>query len=306
MPTPSKQDIIDDLYYVLSSSISDTRFYGARVRGFRSELEFANHVESRGYNLLVGGQFLFRKRDHRGNNRVLYVTVASEDHGRYVQLYDKLSHVPMVDDLFFMKLKPMESWGSKRIKAIVNGSRQEIEIPEPTYDLYKFVNSRFQNANISEIENLLEPKTVRVCAEKDRSLFAYMSGYPIEDLAQIYANRFFLDVCLGGYRKGMIDIDGIIANGNNFTLVEMKEKDAGGSGEDKFFGWDSRRLAWYLFLKINGGIDSYYVIREVNNQTARELVGWKYITIDDFAKGTTWLSERGSTVTAPYSLFSEI
>ena len=109
----------------------------------------------------------------------------------------------------------------------------------------------------------------------------------------------------------MIDFDGIIERTDQFWLVESKEKDAGGNEGEPYFGWDSRRLAWYLYLQNCCGLKTLYIIRQVNNQEERRFVDWKYITLDDFAVSASWLSERGGgggsgTITAPLTAFNRL
>jgi hypothetical protein len=111
----------------------------------------------------------------------------------------------------------------------------------------------------------------------------------------------------------MIDFDGIINDNENFTVIETKEKDVlkvGTNRADWLFGWDSRRLSWYLYLKDQLGLNSTYIIREVDNQTERRLVAWKRISLSEFCECASWLSEHSGgggsgTITAPYLKFNE-
>ena len=77
------------------------------------------------------------------------------------------------------------------------------------------------------------------------------------------------------------------------------------------FGWDSRRIGWYMHLKMELGLDTRYVIREINNQTDRQFVKWKCIDMNMFRKCASWLAERaggggGGTISAPYKAFVDI
>ena len=109
----------------------------------------------------------------------------------------------------------------------------------------------------------------------------------------------------------MIDFDGITRRNNEFWLLESKEKDPGGDEDTQYFGWDSRRLAWYLYLQNCCGLQTIYIIRQVNNQEERQFVDWKYITLNDFAASASWLSESGGgggsgTITAPLAAFKRL
>jgi len=127
----------------------------------------------------------------------------------------------------------------------------------------------------------------------------------------MYANRFFLDVLLRDRRKGMIDFDGILKRNNEFWLLESKEKDPARRGNTQYFGWDSRRLAWYFYVQNCCGLKTLYIVRQVNNQEERMFVDWKYIRLNDFAASASWLSESGGgggsgTITAPLAAFDRL
>jgi len=307
---PTKAQIVDAIYDILTTSVANNRFFEARARGFRSELEFENYVKSKKLSILTGGQFLFRQRNNLGFHQLVYVTVTFEDPKNYLNLYAKISQLPIVTDLFFIKLEPLIKWSSCNIPISRKGKViQNKSIPCPTYKILKYDSGKFIPSNVASIQNLFPVKNnITICSQKNKSAYNYLMDYPDEDIGEILANRYLIDVMLRNYRKGMIDFDFIIENESGFLAVETKEKDAGGSGNNKYFGWDSRRLSWYLYLKQRIGLDGWYVIREVNNQTQRNLIAWKYVTIDEFAKAASWLSEMGGggnsgTITAPYSLF---
>lgn len=306
----TKAQIVDAIYDILTTTVANNRFFEARARGFRSELEFENYVKSKKLNILTGGQFLFRQRNNQGFHQLVYVTVTFESPKNYLSLYNKISQLPIVTDLFFIELEPINKWSSCDIPVSRMGTTiKNRSIPCPTFKIFKYDSEKFVSSNVSSIQNLFPVKnSTAICSQKNKLVYNYLSDYPEDDIAEILANRYFLDVLLRNYKKGMIDFDFIIENKEGFIAVETKEKDPGGSGNNKYFGWDSRRLSWYLYLKQRICIDGWYVIREVNNQKQRNLVAWKYVTIDEFARAASWLSEMGGggnsgTITVPYGLF---
>ena len=77
------------------------------------------------------------------------------------------------------------------------------------------------------------------------------------------------------------------------------------------YGWDSRRLLWYLYLlkKINFTI--LYNVRQIGNRDERSFLQWDSIWLDDFLKGVSWSFSRGGgggedTLSAPYSYFKSL
>jgi len=303
--------LIDNLHQILTTTIANPRFYFARMLGFRSELEIQKYFSERGEIFLEGGQFLFCRKEMT-KNRLVYITVANDDYSEYLDFYKKIASLPMVKEYYFISYSESGEWGSCDFKIKRDGTATEIEIAEPNFKFFKFDGDNFIECNKEDIVTNLEEKTntLSCCKQKENKL-QYIQGYSLAAIDNVYANRFFLDVFLRKYKKGMIDFDGIIKKDEDFYLLESKEKDPAGQGDKRYFGWDSRRLAWYLYLKWHSGLKTIYIIRQVNNQTERRFVDWKYITLDDFAESASWLSESGGgggsgTMTAPFAAFKKL
>jgi len=313
----SSETLVNNLYKILTSQIANTRFYRNRVRGFRSELEFSKKTRKKKISTLEPGQFLFSnlKRRQQPENHIIYVTVSSDNKTRYVNFYKTIKKLDEVEKLFFIEIGPSSSWEQKKI-IVKNVKKKKIDdiIPKPFFTVFEFAGSKWKSSNFDAIKKMLVKRNPRICAKKSSSGFKYLKNYTKNELIPIYCSRYFLDIELIDYNKGMIDFDHILKKGNNFTLVETKEKDP---MKDKkhpknkklwAFGWDSRRFAWYYHLKHELDLNSWYVIREVNNQTQRKLVGWRKIDFEKFCKCASWLAERaggggGGTISAPYTAF---
>jgi hypothetical protein len=319
MPITSNR-LVGDLHKILTSSIAQMRFYKARATGFRSEIEFGKLISVRGgLNLLDGGQFLFSNIEESPENFIVYVTVTDDSEENYTELYSKLSELSVVRKLFFVKIGDINEWETTRI-TIKNEDNDltDVDILEPTFSILRFESGSWIESNIDEIKQLFVQRNRNIiCAWKSFDPFSYLNSYSVQELKKLYCNRFLLDISLGDVNKGMIDVDGIMKEDNNFILIETKEKDpikdkANPNDTTKwFFGWDSRRFSWYLYLKLRLEIDTLYVIREVDNQTQRNFVRWKKISIDKFCECTSWLQERaggggGGTVEAPYTAFEDL
>jgi len=304
------KNLVDGLHQILTTTISQKRFYFARMLGFRSELELQKYFIRKNIDFLDGGQFLFGKKINT-RNRLVYVTVSSDDKSKYTDLYQKIASFPIVEDLYFISYSPNKDWESVDFEVKCDNKKEKIRIPSPDFCYYKFNKNVFIKGNLNDIYNNFEVKAIKSCAQQKENKLDYLMEYSEDIIKNIYSNRFFLDVLLRDYKKGMIDFDGIINREDNLYLLESKEKDPAGQDDSQYFGWDSRRLSWYLYLRIFSGIKTLYVIRQVNNQTERIFVDWKYISLEDFAKSASWLSESGGgggagTITVPTSAFGRL
>lgn len=99
------------------------------------------------------------------------------------------------------------------------------------------------------------------------------------------------------YMAEISDIDGLFW-GNQFTYpMEIKEKTAATSTDmGPYFGLDVgpfAKLAFYAAKR--GNLRSLYVVREIDNTTDRNLVGWLYVTFDDLVQRASWGSRAGGT-----------
>lgn len=315
----TSQILVNDLYKILTSQISNPRFYKARARGFRNELNFEKILHQRQYKILDAGQFLFTKKNsaHSVENEIIYVTVSDDDKDKYLEFYAQISRIDEIKNAFFVSVHDLTTWKTEPI-TIKNEKKKKIEeiIVKPEFSVYKFNDDGWISSNFDEIKELLIKRKIRISAKKSREPLEYLEKYDFNELAKVYANRYFLDIELISYNKGMMDFDHIVLHEGKFVVVETKEKDPmrdkkNPSDTSKWaFGWDSRRFGWYFYLKHKIELDSWYVIGEIKEQTNREFVGWKKIEFDKFCKCISWLAERsggggGGTMSAPYLAFDD-
>jgi len=110
------------------------------------------------------------------------------------------------------------------------------------------------------------------------------------------------------------DIDGILWGQQNTYPIEIKEKTV---AEDRrvgqFFGLDVGpfvKLAFYAAKR--GNLHSVFVVREIDDTTTRNLVGWWFITYETLAQFASWVpleggrgmtGGRSSTIKIPKSEF---
>ncbi len=319
--TVTSQRLVDDLYKILTSSIANTRFFNARSKGFRAELEYAQKIKNEGKEFLDAGQFVVSKKeqDQSPENYLFYMTISTDDKSRYSDFYKVISRLHEIKKLFFIEVGDTTGWGTRTIttKDSANRNNIQVDILAPSFTVYRFDSENWTSSNFDEIKSMLvSSNTERIAKNKDNHL-SYLLNYGNDELINVYCNRYVLDVELGGHNKGMMDFDLIVLEDRKFVAIEIKEKDPMGkrdypTDESQWaFGWDSRRIGWYMHLKMELDLNTRYIIREVNNQTERNFLKWKKIDMDRFRRCASWLAERaggggGGTISAPYNAFDNI
>ena len=103
-------------------------------------------------------------------------------------------------------------------------------------------------------------------------------------------------------------------------LIEVKEKlpikTKGKSKtilgqEDWTYGWDTRRLLWYIHLENMTKFQIIYTIRQINDRFERKFIQWDSILLEDFLKSVGWSTEVGGggssgTMQVPYKHFQDL
>ena len=206
----------------------------------------------------------------------------------------------------------------------------KVNLPVPDMNFYHFsaMDKKFmqQSKDISDVLNFFETNSIRRSnaqgAEETTSQWLHqnLAEFSQSQLLKIYMNRLFMDGFIGfGKKKGKpSDIDMIIKNiSGKYSLIEVKEKDLPKRSK-KGFGLDEPRLKDFLRISEKTGFDYYLVVRHINNQTDRELIGYKYISIKDFAEdvegsesviggtGMRGISTVNETKICGYDLFHEL
>ncbi|MEI8129981.1 MAG: hypothetical protein WCG55_00565 [bacterium] len=338
---PTEKEIIESLYKAMcsaTSTVSDAKrtnnsYFKRRVLGFKAEIEFSKFIEGyKDIHFFEGGNFISRKLSGKvsDKNKFIYVTLAKNESEDFKEIYSVISQWDEVENLFYIKIDN-NSWsqtGFATRKKLRNGKSKDIEdsILVPKYTFYRF-NKNIGSFDMCEIQNFdcilswfskpTRKSSLFPLRKKDQ--FEYFSDYDASVLKNIYANRYFLDVILRqASGRQIIDLDGFLKVNGRYFVVEVKEKDPirkKGKKVDDInnwqFGWDSRRILWYLYLKVKLNLPVLYNIREISNQEERTFVQWDSIFIDDFLKGTSWSNSRsggggGDTVLAPHSFFRRL
>ena len=330
----TKKELVDDLFQILTSEPQTNRFYWNKSKGFKSEIEFSKKCELMNYPSLDGGMFLFKKTFP---HFAIYTTVSNVEKEKYTDFYNQLSKSSIIKNMFYVqnigweknKQEILVKDGEAAIldESTLGTSVVKIENPKvkstqkimkvfvnkPKFIFFEFKSGIWQSSSLEEIRKLLENNstTQRIGAKKN-SFVDYLITYGDEQISSIYCDRFFFDVLLSGLSKGMSDIDKVIIKDGKYILVEVKNKTAFFDDPEVIdfnkskFGWDTRRLAWYLFLKNETNLDTLFVVAHIDDKITRKIIAWKSITINHWCNCSSWGSDTGDTQMAPYAEFSDL
>jgi len=326
--------VIDSLQKVLctaTSTVSDSRvenndYFKRRVLGFKAEIEFEKAVKnfSNELHFVEGGQFISKKISGAADdkNTFFYTTIDYESPTAYTSVYKRISQWDEVDEMLYIQVLE-DGWTTEPFNITQHdGVKATTTILKPKFIFYQFdkATSTFTNHSIQDFSVILQhfneparkPSLFKLRGDEQ---FRYFEQYDIRTLKKIYATRYFLDnIMRQAQGRQFIDLDGFILKNDKVVLVEIKEKSPIEDGESMTkwqYGWDSRRLLWYLYLLNKLDLSVLYNVRRVNNRTERTFVQWDSLFIDDFLKGVSWSNSRGGgggedTLLAPYLYFKRL
>jgi hypothetical protein len=311
-------------------------YFKRRILGFKAEIEFEKEITKKELSFLEGGQFISKKLSGNKDdkNNFIYTSVDCIDEELYLPIYRTISKWAEVSQMFYIKYST-EDWNVANtskfepftVKLENDDNKKLATIFTPAYEIYGFnkLTSNFEKLG-SDFKIILdlfdEPQRApSISAVRKHEQFEYFFNYDIHVLKKIYSTRYFIDHILrkaGG--KQLIDLDGFIVKKDKAILIEIKEKTpmipdpkhGQVAAESKWqYGWDTRRLLWYLYLLNNADLHVIYCIRQVDEKVSRKFVQWDCLKMSDFLKGTSWSFSQqgggmGDTVLAPYSFFKRI
>ena len=142
MVIPTTRQIIDNLYWILTSNTALPDLYIKKCGGFRNEKEIEDLLRSKDYDLIDGGQLIFVDKDPQSEkNKIFYYTVSTDDFNRYNGLYSQLSQMNEIKKLFFIKVHN-DAW-STSIIPIKNdlGKKIDKEILKPKMTVHQFLEN---------------------------------------------------------------------------------------------------------------------------------------------------------------------
>ena len=271
------------------NTVANNDYFKRRVLGFRAEMEFEQAVKkSTNFKFLEGGMFLSPKLDgsREMKNYFLYITFDSLPPEEYRQIYDQISRWDEVKKMIYVQIS-LDDWGEEKFLVNTGNKKEETNILVPAYEHYDFDNeSGFVKTNANDFSSILSiGRERKVNASRfklrKREQFDYFEEYELDTLKKIYANRYFVD--------------------NKHP--EDKEK--------WLYGWDTRRLLWYIYIQQKIGLNILYNIRQIDNRDDRNFVKWDSVFLSDFLRSVSWSNVRGGgggegTLTVPFEHFSDL
>ncbi len=313
----------------VDSKVTNNDYFKRRVLGFKAEIEFEKAIENysgSSLRFVEGGQFISKNvsGDAGDKNFFLYSTMDFEAPDIYIEVYKKIANWDEVGELLYVKILE-EGWGTEVFKVTSNsGEKIDTNILTP-----KFIFYVFDKQSLTFSEHATQDFTIFLNhfdkVERNPSLyklrgddqFSYFKQYDIRTLMKIYATRYFIDYVLRQARnKYLIDLDGFILKDDQVVLVEIKEKtpitnDCENDESKWQYGWDSRRLLWYLYLLNKIKLPVLYNVRQIKDRENREFKQWDSLFINEFLSGTSWNNSRsggggGDTLLAPYLYFHRL
>jgi len=329
-----KSLVIDSLQKVLctaTSTASDSRvenndYFKRRVLGFKAEIEFENVVKkySKDLKFVEGGQFISKRISgtEADKNKFFYTTIDYDNPDAYLAVYKKISQWDEVEEMIYIQLLE-DDWSTESFKITKkNGKKATSTIIKPKFIFYSYVKETqtFEHHKIQDFSLILRyfnqpERSPSLFKIRGDSQFKYFEEYDLRTLKKIYATRYFLDnIMRQAQARQFIDLDGFIIKGDKIVLVEIKEKSPIKDDDNEVnwrYGWDSRRLLWYLYLLNKLSLPVLYNVRRINNREERKFIEWDSLYIHDFLKGVGWSNSRSGgggedTLLAPYLYFKRI
>jgi hypothetical protein len=330
------KNVVESLHKIMCSSTStqaDARvdnndYFKRRVLGFKAEIEFEKLVENyQNIQFLEGGQLISKALSGSvsDSNKFIYTTLSYDKPEKYLEVYKAVSNWSDVGEMFYLEINDNWTYDELQVKDTSTSPKRAEKILKPgcifwTYNKSKAIFEKHIEQDygcvLSGFEN--SGREPSVFPLRKREQFDYFLEYNIDVLKKIYATRYFLDVVLRkASKRKIIDFDGFLQYKQGLSLIEIKEKtpiigERNPADQMQWkYGWDSRRILWYLYFSSKVNMPIIYNVRHINNRTERKFIQWDSITIDTFLSGSDWSKGRGGgggedTMLAPYLFFERV
>jgi len=293
-PGMTIENLIEGIHTLVSHNVIGDKQAFNRYKGFRAELLFEDYLVHRypQYRILDGGIIISKDSAISSLDNSVYITVTPQDAADYVDLYKSLSAVGFKE--MFIVHYNHNSFISRNVMEFRDGAIS-LDVPLLTVKQFNLDSGEFDLASddIKVITELFKKNTERsknqypVSPQSEKWLMDSLKNFSYSQILKIYMTRLFFDGFIGfGLQKGKpSDIDFILRRPDGgFRLLEIKEKDLP-KNNTIGFGLDVPRLEDLTRISETTGIDYFLVVRQINNQTDREFLSWKKISIKDFKEG---------------------
>lgn len=288
----NKVQILEDIHRLVSHNVIGDKQLMNRYKGFRGEMFLNQTIGNKPYReLLEGGLIVSTDPSYE----------SSLDHSIYINIVEKYTYTSSYDDIYRL-LSPLNFNKMYLIiydRNILNTSPVMIypnesvsfDVPEMTIYEYNCTSYIFEPKtdglnqilnNFNTIPNR-KKNTYPISVDTKNWLIDALSPFEENELYQLFMTRLILDGYIGfSKKKGKpSDIDLITKRNGKYSLIEVKEKDVPKRAK-KGFGLDTPRIGDFDRISKATGLSYYLIVREIDNQTNRNLLGWKYINITDF------------------------
>jgi hypothetical protein len=306
--------LIENLYYMNTGTAKHSaRFYHAQINGgWTCEKRFMEYASQIGLNTLPGFMMFTRTAQaFQNGDEMQYVCLFfHDDSNALVNIAQELLQVPFFREVYCVNYSA-DATNWRPLIGYQYGPNGSTTICKPDYSFERYDGTAGSFVAEREVDFLqnFEPKTPRV-GRAIRSNIAdyqrYFSWLRYDQLQELYAERFFIQVLLKGHRAPMQDFDAFIENGNQWDIVEIKQKDAAIQNGQERFGWDAHRLALYLYIIHHTSFGGCYVISEIDNRTQRNHLQWLSISIEEMLQNLSWGDNRNGTLMLPKNSFDII
>ena len=309
------ESLIENLYYMNTGTPKPSdRFYHAQINGgWTCEKRFFENVSRKGLNYLPGFMMFTRTAEMFENgDEMQYVCVFfHHDCNALVHITKKLLQVPFFHEVYCVNYsQEVDNWTD--MGGYEYGPRESTTICRPNYNYARYDGAAESFTEDTESNFLanFKPKRpsvgrkIRSVPEDYNRYFGWLS---YNQLQELYAERFFIQVVLRGYKAPMQDFDAFIKIDNQWEIVEIKQKDADiqNNGQERF-GWDAHRLALYLYIMHHTSFGGRYVISEIGDREDRNHLQWLYISIEHMLQNLNWGGVRSGTLMLPKSSFTRL
>lgn len=290
--------LFDALICAMKFGMLRENAFRTRMLGLLSETEFQQYylgMPDNNSEILKGGFIIPVDKTNSATENFVYITAV--DHRDNIRLYNavykKIKRLKPAA-LFLIIAEFAESFLEWKEMAI---SGQNWKIPKLKVFSFKQIGEDADFTECSGLEEILShftpdsdftPNPIHIKNENMLLDFkARFLGFDTLAQKEIYFSRFLMDVFIGmRHVRGIpSDLDVITFNhSRGITFLEVKEKDT--AKRTVGFGLDLHRIR--DLKKISDVTDTpfFLVVKRINNQTERKLVGWYYIEISDFINFT--------------------
>ncbi len=306
--------LIENLYYMNTGTPKPSaRFYQAQINGgWTCEKRFVVHASQIGLNTLPGFMMFTRtaQRFQNGDEMQYVCVFFHDDSNALVNIAQELLQVPFFHEVYCVSYSTdVANWLT--LAGYQYGPRESTTICRPNYSFTRYdatAGSFVAEREANFLQNFA-PKTPRV-GRAIRSELAdyqrYFGWLSYDQLQELYAERFFIQVFLREHSAPMQDFDAFIRNDNRWDIVEIKQKDAAVQNGQERFGWDAHRLALYLYIMYHTSFGGGYVISEIGDREQRNHLQWLSISIEDMLQNLNWGAIMRGTLMLPKNSFDTL